>query len=254
MSDFQRPPKEPTVTKIVDCGQIEHHYRHLWQPGDHGSNYALCKGLGHPEAHCHRCQGPNVTWTAPSPLWNMVMRDGSMGGDEIFDGIVCPRCFMELAENSGVASLWRVYPERVQIDLETMTPDGRVWNPETWLWDGPLEPEPAPAVIQIRAMNPGSFQSGDWAELEGTDVIGGVPCFLVRFPDGMQDQWAMDDSLAGYEFRQEPELGPTEEKIRLVETKIHEEECEWSLADCLRDGGHRRTAEAIINALGVTDA
>lgn len=93
----------------------------------------------HPEATCHRCHGPNIAWSAPSPLWNAVMRGGSINGDEDHDGIVCPVCFATLAEALGIADLWMFSAKRVHVDLETVTPSGRVWDETTWLWREPAE-------------------------------------------------------------------------------------------------------------------
>ena len=93
----------------------------------------------HPEARCRRCHTPNTNdWSAPSPLWNQVMRGGDInGGPEPFSGILCPTCFMVLAQEAGIASSWRLTAERVHVPLEKVTPSGRVWNELTWLWDDP---------------------------------------------------------------------------------------------------------------------
>lgn len=99
----------------------------------------------HPEHHCARCGGPNITWHAPSPLWNEVMRGGDINAAELYDGIVCPVCFAQLAEAQGIAGLWRVDAARVAVPLVTTTPSGRVWNAETWMWDQPS------TVYQARA-------------------------------------------------------------------------------------------------------
>mgnify|MGYP001595234074 FL=1 len=89
----------------------------------------------HPEDYCHRCGGPNITWSAPSPLWNQVMRGGDINGVDKFNGIVCPICFVQLAEDAGVAELWQLTARRVHVPLQTITPTGRVWNEATWLWE-----------------------------------------------------------------------------------------------------------------------
>lgn len=93
----------------------------------------------HPERRCHRCGGPNAPWAAPSPLWNEVMRGGDINNSDLenWHGIICPTCFMMLAEQSGIAELWRLYPERVHRPLQTVTPSGRVWNEKTWKFDQP---------------------------------------------------------------------------------------------------------------------
>jgi hypothetical protein len=96
-------------------------------------------GLVHPEDFCHRCHGPNISWHAPSPLWNKVMRGGSIDGPEKFSGIVCPLCFAVLAQEQGVARGWRLTARQVLVELETATPSGRVWNEARDMWEDPAE-------------------------------------------------------------------------------------------------------------------
>jgi hypothetical protein len=91
--------------------------------------------------HCHRCGRGNTIWGAPSPLWNAVMRGGSINGDPIFGDLVCASCFIEIAEKSGVASHFRVTAEQVNVELETTTPSGRVWDEDRNLW---VDPPAAP--------------------------------------------------------------------------------------------------------------
>lgn len=110
---------------------------HTWTDPNHG-HVPFKDPVSHPEANCARCMGPNIVWTAPSPLWNEVMRGGDINGDERHAGIVCPTCFAVLAEKAGVADRWRLWPEMVHRPLQTITPSGRVWNPLTWQWDDNL--------------------------------------------------------------------------------------------------------------------
>ena len=93
----------------------------------------------HPEDKCHRCDGPNISWVAPSPLWNAVMRGGSINGTELFHGIVCPTCFALLAIAAGIASGWRLYANDVMVPLERVTPSGRTWDEAAWLWRNPTD-------------------------------------------------------------------------------------------------------------------
>ena len=86
---------------------------------------------------CKRCGRSNVVWFAPSPLWNAVIRGGSIDGEPKFDDLVCAACFMQLAEEQGIATRFRVFAEEVNVDLETITPSGRVWDEDRWLWIGP---------------------------------------------------------------------------------------------------------------------
>lgn len=104
----------------------------------------------HPEAHCYRCGGPNTAWSAPSPLWNQVMRGGDIDAVEPYNGIICPTCFAVVAEGAGIAELWRLDAKRVHVPLQTVTPSGRVWDAEQWLWVGPGT-QPASADAEPKA-------------------------------------------------------------------------------------------------------
>lgn len=125
---------------------------------------------GHVEATCRRCQGPNVSWTAPSPLWNLVMRGGAIDGVDRFDGIVCPTCFVVVAEDARLASRWYVSADRVALPLQTVLPDGRVWVEAARLW---LPPEPppwqlvAPHRAPQRVVTQLAADAAGWQQLPG---------------------------------------------------------------------------------------
>lgn len=71
----------------------------------------------HPEFYCHRCGGRNlINWCADNDIWNTVMR-GHKNEYELFDGIVCPICFVELAENK-FGRLWRLVLEDDESSIE----------------------------------------------------------------------------------------------------------------------------------------
>jgi hypothetical protein len=56
----------------------------------------------HPESFCHRCLRDNVPWFTPNDIWNRVMPD---------DGIVCPVCFIQAAEQAGISpGVWSIAP------------------------------------------------------------------------------------------------------------------------------------------------
>jgi len=101
------------------------------------------RATAHPESYCHRCGGANVSWSAPSPLWNQVMRGGDIDGPWEFDEIICPTCFAVLAEERGVATHWRLTADRVHAPLQTVTPSGRVWSDSQQLWVEPNRPTKA---------------------------------------------------------------------------------------------------------------
>lgn len=86
------------------------------------------------EHYCHRCKGPNVIWSAASPLWNEVMRGGDINNGEEFEGIICPTCFCILAGEREVADQFNLFSLNPLVPLKTVTPSGRVWSEEKWLW------------------------------------------------------------------------------------------------------------------------
>lgn len=92
---------------------------------------------------CELCGGPHGDkWFAPSPLWNAVMRGGSINGPWVGSELVCPSCFISKAEDMGIASGWKLTAAKVNIALENTTPSGRVWDDTKDLW---VDPSPAPA-------------------------------------------------------------------------------------------------------------
>lgn len=100
----------------------------------------------HPEDCCRRCGGPNVNWHAPSPLWNAVMRGGSIDGPWEFGELICPTCFCVLAEERGVADSFAIVSRNTLVPLETTTPSGRTWDDERQLWIEPSPPAVPPSV------------------------------------------------------------------------------------------------------------
>lgn len=132
-----------------NCGACEH------ERGRVRYDSELPARLAHPaEAHavatpdaqtetpCGRCGGPcGDHWSAPSPLWNYVMRGDDIN-NEYQSELVCPPCFIAAAEERFGRSLhWRLDAVGVDDLLTYVTPSGRVWNSETWLWDD-ANPDP----------------------------------------------------------------------------------------------------------------
>lgn len=104
--------------------------------------------LGEPEAHCERCGGRNAKcWHSPSPFWNAVMRDQDTGID-IHD-IVCPTCFVELAEAKGIVANWCLRPHDIPYPKD---PKGRAWNDVDCLWMGPLGVPGAELLVNSSAV------------------------------------------------------------------------------------------------------
>jgi hypothetical protein len=69
--------------------------------------HCYCTGsfAKHPEDCCQRCRQPNITWFAPSELWNKVT--GNKGGL-----ILCPVCFAKQAEKIMPNAIWKFEPEK----------------------------------------------------------------------------------------------------------------------------------------------
>lgn len=124
-------PVIPSQGRVVGHGVLRINRDAAAVPGDGDGD----KAKEHPESTCGRCGGPNVAWSAPSPLWNRVMRGDDINNTDLYGGIVCPTCFAVLAEKAGIADLWQLSAKRVHVPLQTTTPSGRTWNEQTWLWE-----------------------------------------------------------------------------------------------------------------------
>lgn len=91
------------------------------------------KGFDHGEGICEDCGRNYRVWSADSPLWNAVMRGGSINGEEA-TAMICADCFMGRCEDAGIGDLFMVAANRVNVPLETVTPSGRVWDADRRLW------------------------------------------------------------------------------------------------------------------------
>jgi len=107
-----------------------------------------------PESYCHRCKGPNVSWSAPSPLWNEVMRGGDINGPWQYGEIICPTCFAVIAEELGIANYWQFNAPCTTRELKTVTPSGRVWDADCWLWvEPPAQLDPAHEAVMAAKLD-----------------------------------------------------------------------------------------------------
>ena len=139
---------------------------------------------GHPEDNCDRCGRPFAPWTAPSPLWNTVMRTD---GVDLWP-VVCPVCFVDVAVEKGVAPRtgWRMYCATPLVSLPTTTPDGRVWDEGSWLWVAPAPPgKPGDGL-------PEDVRRADWSSIPGNcnvpvdiDLIGTIRCTYLDVPHAL---------------------------------------------------------------------
>lgn len=86
--------------------------------------------VDHPEAFCDRCGQNNVTWFAPSDLWNRAVR-GTPEYEHHGDPMLCPTCFIHEAEAVGISGPWLVtlepHPREVvqRADQVHVTPASR---------------------------------------------------------------------------------------------------------------------------------
>lgn len=67
------------------------------------------EGDRHPESYCHKCGGPNIVWFVANPLWNKYVPD---------DGIICPVCFVQIAESCGLECIAWELVHRTQPQIE----------------------------------------------------------------------------------------------------------------------------------------
>lgn len=118
------------------------------------STEPLRMGVSGDHEVCRRCGGENVSWFAPSPLWNLVMRGNDIDGDALFNDLVCMRCFVVLANDVGVEGTWRLAVRPEPVGLILTTPTGRVWDADRDLWTVPTEtPDAEDAVLMTEIRN-----------------------------------------------------------------------------------------------------
>jgi hypothetical protein len=71
----------------------------------------------HPEDFCMRCKRPNFSWFVENTVWNEVMRTRPNRAVSCFENswsIVCPNCFVELAELGGLKHVsWQLAPDKL---------------------------------------------------------------------------------------------------------------------------------------------
>lgn len=101
------------------------------------------------DERCNRCGGENIIWAAPSPLWNLVMRGNDINSESKYRDLVCMRCFAVLAHEAGLSGQWRLSLNPEPDGLVKVTPSGRTWDADRWLWVDPPAPEtPATALTE----------------------------------------------------------------------------------------------------------
>lgn len=61
---------------------------------------------------CGKCGiDENPIWWTDNVFWNSVIRGADRRGSEIPGEILCPLCFMEIAEEKYDVKSWRIIPE-----------------------------------------------------------------------------------------------------------------------------------------------
>lgn len=58
----------------------------------------------HPEDICERCGRKNITWFTDNELWNNIARNKGWN-------ILCPFCFVAIAEKLMNVTAWKIIPE-----------------------------------------------------------------------------------------------------------------------------------------------
>lgn len=62
---------------------------------------------------------------------------------------------------------------------------------------------------QIRSCHPWAYKRGEWATIVGANEVRvhenlKRDCYQLEWPDGSTDDWAIEDPVAEYEFRNTP--------------------------------------------------
>lgn len=62
---------------------------------------------------------------------------------------------------------------------------------------------------QIRSCHPWAYKRGEWATIVGANEVRvhenlKRDCYQLEWPDGSTDDWAIEDPVAAYEFRNTP--------------------------------------------------
>ena len=118
-------PLNTTSATATDCPACEQWWRD--NPPPSGTDMTQER-----EGLCELCGREYRVWSASSPVWNAAVRGGCINGEERFN-YLCADCFMGLAEDCGAGSLFYVTAERT-CDLQTTTPEGRVWSEPARRW------------------------------------------------------------------------------------------------------------------------
>lgn len=138
---------ESILQKKGLCGAVNEHERACILDVDHTTphGWVLEEKQVSNESVCNKCGGPNPIWACESPLWNYVMRNNN-DSPEPFNGIICPVCFTQLAEEAGAGRhidpidgrtiIWRLTadPAFITAPLKMMTNDDRVWDADKFCW------------------------------------------------------------------------------------------------------------------------
>jgi hypothetical protein len=73
----------------------------------------------HPEDFCHRCGHPNMCWFIASEIWNPVMRPAGRDTTTwLWNEIICPQCFAELAGRRFGNGIWQLVPYSPDLEAQ----------------------------------------------------------------------------------------------------------------------------------------
>ena len=141
----------------------------------------------HPEGCCHKCGRPNIVWFAPNGIWNKVVRDA---GEK---GILCPVCFVQLAEKAGFWGVWKVAPHDLLPNAPVVPSDDDRWvtfgrvkvdiENETETFERISPPQPCAA--------PKSEVAGGEEKLLPCPWCGVVPSVFDHSIAGVKDEWSV---------------------------------------------------------------
>lgn len=96
------------------------------------------------ESRCQSCGGHNPVWFAPNELWNRVTEDKAL--------IICPVCFIKLAEAKGIRPTgWLLQEESRTVQVEILAAEEKAYKDA--LYDSGYTPDPTNAPKSTEAVN-----------------------------------------------------------------------------------------------------
>lgn len=106
----------------------------------------------------------------------------------------------------------------------------------------------------MRSCHPYAFKSGEWGQIVGERERDGRQVWMIMWPDGATDEWAVVDPQANYEFSEEPmATDPKLEPVRLQPWKVELDTRPPNPSECPQCVAERPALRALLIESGVED-